>query len=223
MCNDCPSLYQSYGGNRYAHSPSHGDPAEGHWDGEDAAVNVWHFTVPDTGAGTVAALKTALGAFYGAFVSHLSVALDLSKFRLKMYNMSDPEPREPFEDGLFTVIGPTGTAGGAPELAICLSFQGDPASGIPMRRRRGRVYLGPLAINVGGTSEDVPASMVATAAAAGQSLLNSSNASAAYEWIVLSQAGGGLSAVKVTNGWVDNAWDIQRRRGIPATVRTTFS
>jgi hypothetical protein len=27
-------------------------------------------------------------------------------------------------------------------------------------------------------------------------------------------------AREVTNGWVDNAWDTQRRRGIDATART---
>jgi hypothetical protein len=28
---------------------------------------------------------------------------------------------------------------------------------------------------------------------------------------------------EIVGGWVDNAWDIQRRRGYAATSRTTFS
>jgi hypothetical protein len=42
-----------------------------------------------------------------------------------------------------------------------------------------------------------------------------------WTWIVVSEVAG-LNDVIVTNGWVDNAFDIQRRRGVTPTSRSTF-
>jgi hypothetical protein len=51
-------------------------------------------------------------------------------------------------------------------------------------------------------------------------LLDASQAATAWKWAVYSTVN--ATGVEVTNGWVENAWDTQRRRGRIATVRTVF-
>jgi len=71
----------------------------------------------------------------------------------------------------------------------------------------------------------------------GLGLFTASSASAVWKWAVFSPtiAGGwflpdtegppNLPAAysPVQSGWVDNAWDTQRRRGLEATARTVFT
>jgi hypothetical protein len=46
-------------------------------------------------------------------------------------------------------------------------------------------------------------------------------ASASWDWVVYSPTDDAYH--EVANGWVDNAWDTQRRRGYKPTSRTTFT
>lgn len=126
-------------------------------------------------------------------------------------------------------IGGAGTNGYPDEVAICVSFHSAFGADVefggggtrPRARDRGRIYLGPLNRDCGAqhitTKELQVDSQVATdiASSAG-ALLGDPD----YTWCVWTRAGAGLKPV--TAGWVDNAFDTQRRRGQAPSVRTTF-
>jgi len=134
--------------------------------------------------------------------------------------MDDDTPRAPIYDDTFDLgSNPTGDSL-PPEIALCVSFQGARVSGTSQARRRGRVYLGPVRED-DNSSVGVPGSSVINDATAfGNFLLGASIADADYTWSVYSTVDNAL--VTVTNGWVDNAWDVQRRRGLSPTTRVTF-
>ena len=186
---------------------------------EDMVVNTWHFTAVDTAEGTVNAIQTALVAFYEAMDGYKSALQSWETSRIRWYNLEDDEPRVPFEDELSGITAGAGTPT-ARELAICLSFRGEYVSGASAARRRGRIYFGPLVATAIGSTGLVLTAAVTTMATAGGALLTASNAASDWAWIVWSPTSG--AGYPVTEGWVDNAPDIQRRRGTLATVRTTF-
>lgn len=107
------------------------------------------------------------------------------------------------------------------EVSCCASFMGTPDSGYPIARQRGRIYL-PTLLNqvlvVAGarttvgltTRQDIAASMKRLAL----------EETAGIDWVVWSHTG--LQAFPVTRGWVDDAFDSQRRRGPEASARTPW-
>jgi len=152
---------------------------------------------------------------------------------IKQYDITgllhaDDDHGSPVAEGTFAL----GAAGGTaiqlpPELAICLSFHADQTGFAeetgttrPRARRRGRVYLGPFMVNAisrESNEEFVASSSVRAAIAAAATRLRDD---ANTIWAVWSRAN--ASSSPVTGGFVDNAWDVQRRRGVRATARTTF-
>ena len=190
-------------------------------DTEDVVVNVWGFDM-DPDEGTANSVANALSAFYATIKANLSPLQAWSTGTIKMYNLEEPEPREPFKEALFAPSGTVGTNSQAAEVCCCVSFQGDPVSGFPMRRRRGRIYIGPLAGNAINTSTGLlNSTLVAQAVTASQALEAASTSAASWTWGVISETPS-LNFVRITNGWVDNAPDIQRRRGIDASLRTEW-
>jgi len=82
------------------------------------------------------------------------------------------------------------------------------------------VYL-PFFGETGNDTDGRPTpAMVTALAAAGGALLTASTAAATWAWLTYSTVAPGYT--QVVNGWVDNEWDTQRRRGRAATSRTTF-
>lgn len=150
----------------------------------------------------------------------LGSSLALSGHEAKFYRMSDPEPRSPVYESQFGLLT-TGTTQMATEVAVCLSFQGSKVSGLPQARRRGRIYFGPLANTAAGSDGRLTNANALLFADAGQSFLDSSVANANWDWAVYSPTNG--TAIDVVDGWVDNEFDTQRRRGRIATQRWTFS
>lgn len=185
----------------------------------DAVVNTWHF-VCEIGGSALTDAITALDDFYGDVASMLSYNCSFAGATYTAYDMSDPEPRAPVAIVEATDYT-TGSTGAVPELALCLSFQGNRISGTPQARRRGRIYLGPLAdITNTSTSPVVATAKVNQLKDAGAALLLASNTATDWAWVVYSVADN--DTVTVGSGWVDNAFDIQRRRGLEATYRVTF-
>jgi hypothetical protein len=135
---------------------------------------------------------------------------------IKLYHRGDPEPREPVEYSFdITVTGDPLPS----EVALCLSYFG---AGRNIVGQRGRIYLGPLDTSAvttatGSSARPVP-SLVDTLAAAGADLASSSEPGA--NWVVYSPTDGVVYTID--GGWVDNAFDTQRRRGAVPTARTTF-
>lgn len=139
--------------------------------------------------------------------------------RLQIYDLSDPLPRAPIAEREITIGGPGGGNKLPAEVALTCSFQGDRLSGESQSRRRGRIFLGPL--NVTGTDMTIPGStMIESINMQFNELCDAAAASVMWEWVVYSPTGDTTAVVK--NGWVDNAWDTQRRRGPRATTRTSW-
>lgn len=187
---------------------------------EDACVNTFHFFADDTSEGTVGSIQTALVAFYEALDAYKSNLMQWTTARVKWYDLEDPEPRVPFENEVLG-LSATGGSGSLPrELAVCVSFAADYVSGSSAARRRGRIYFGPLASAAAGSDGRIVGALVTAAVTAASGLYTTSALASEWSWGVYSPTAGAL--YQVTNGWVDNEFDIQRRRGTRPTVRTVW-
>jgi hypothetical protein len=194
----------------------------------DAVTNTLYFNGIDTTSTTLAAIAGGLDGAYLNMRGYLSNKLNLALAVYKFYDMSQPEPRPPLAQTPMVLSGGTAsTSSLPPELAIVVSFKGAPFAGVPPSRQRGRVYLGPLGhlgvIDTAGYPENMAATVQSAAVGFGDSLLSASDASPNYTWVVRSTVGATPGVWPVVAGWVDNAFDIQRRRGVTSTVRQTFS
>lgn len=165
---------------------------------------------------TVADIK----AFYDALRSScLTGDIAQNGHEMKFYALPGTEPNYPYAERTWNFTSaPSGT--GLPrEVAIGLSFQGSRAAGFPQARRRGRIYIGPILANVNVSGR--PSSTTRTAIAdAAEALRTALNTDPNHYWAVWSTVD--QEAVEVQNGWVDDAFDTQRRRGVEATSRTLW-
>jgi len=120
-------------------------------------------------------------------------------------------------------------ASGSPlpeEVSAVLSFKADTAgllevsgSTRPKARRRGRLYLGPLnsgTIGTAGAGVFLALAFQGTILGAASNFLDQ-----VPEWSVWSRKDAAVHPV--VDGWLDNAFDTQRRRGVRANGRTTWS
>jgi hypothetical protein len=108
-----------------------------------------------------------------------------------------------------------------PEVAICLSYQAAKISGVPQARRRGRVFIGPLNTSAMGT-DGRPATAFINALVGAADALKDPAGAPDWDWSTWSSFDPTVSTV-IDNGWVDNEFDTQRRRGRKYTTRTTFT
>lgn len=188
----------------------------------DDIINVFHFTTVDatTPAAGAAAAVVMLKNFYAGIGSFWSSSLTNVDGTIKVYDLADAVPRAPIlEDQALDIT--TGANTLPREVCLTMSFQGVKASGIPQARRRGRVYLGPWVSTAADTGSGRPGvGLLGAVQAAGAALLAASEASAAVRWVVYSPTSGDVAIVD--NGWVDNEWDTQRRRGFQSTARSVF-
>lgn len=199
---------------------------------EDVAVNTFHFEAVDTGETVLGEILGRLAEFYNVTVAGigdklttiLSGELAITGTRLKIYDLSDPEPRPPIFDESLGISGtPTSTTNLPAEVALCTSYAASPEAGTVAARRRGRIYLGPFCATASGTAHGTnparPSTGVITGVVAATKRLCGENSSG-IKWVVYSRAND--DAVEVRRGWVDNAFDTQRRRGTAASSRTTW-
>lgn len=186
---------------------------------EDRPVNTFHFS-GDATVGVYGDIADALGDFYESLRSRMPSYINATGGRIKMYNMSDPEPRVPvFDEAMVLAGGGTGSSLPA-EVALCLSFQALRISGTDQSHRRGRIFWGPLNTSQVDTAGRPSTSTVTALKNAGQVLWGASEASSTFKWCVFSPTITTLA--NVHDGWVDNAFDTQRRRGLVPTARETF-
>ena len=203
---------------------------------KDTTVNTLHFSTADLLPATLDSITEAIKDLYNGSTAggvRLSQWYGASVTRvgnvIKYVNLDDPPPRAPLRIDPWT-LSDSATSSLPHEVAMVLSFQADAVSGTIQARRRGRIYIGPLseaANQVGNPNSGLMLSM----AQAGQRLAAASEAAAFWNWIVLSEANPGTPTRPayprtfsvVTNGWVDNAFDTQRRRGFTATSRTIWT
>lgn len=176
---------------------------------EDVFINTLHYNVniPDTLGGTMddiaAAYTSILLPIMPTYVSGLTI---------KSYPPG-PNPGGPEEVREYA-FEPTG-AGSPAEVALCLSYAtvDDPESSTP--RRRGRIYLGPIA--GGSIGQERPSSALrAIALNLGEGLASAGNAGNTT-WLHYSRRDNVYT--KIESIWCDDTWDTQRRRGKAPTLR----
>lgn len=208
---------------------------------EDVTVTTLHFMTASSPPDTTEldTLDTEIPAIWntssgvagnnlGGYLSNL-VSRVASACTIDYYDLADAEPRIPLRTTTWT-MGAADEAASAPtEIALCLSFQGDPESGVNQARRRNRIFLGPWNISVLASTGRPSTALRASVAAAGNFLHDTLNVIASdVLWITrsptLEAINGPISPYStVTNGWCDDEWDVLRSRGRRATARDTFS
>jgi len=202
---------------------------------KDSMVNVFHFNwiaagPPDESNWT--ALDLQVRGFYNQTftpslfpLSHfMSDDLVGQTETVKIYALSyvpGPPARIVAGSPVYETTGLTGdTFGGDDtlpyEVAFCLSYHALPIPGIPNGRFRGRIFLGPLALNCLGASGR-PAPELGSACLNGAQGLNSGANALGWQWCIYSPTQSVVEAVPWGNGMmsfsIDDAWDTQRRRG----------
>lgn len=199
----------------------------------DNAMNTWHFGTnevdPEDALGEI---QTRLLAFYTTAMPDASPCLTGFADGL-FYNLASPPPRIPIGSFSASFITPTGQP--MPnECSVVLSYRAAPVSGIPPARLRGRIYLGPfntdtVANSTGGAVVD--SATLSGIVSAAETLAGANDSTAT--WVIFSPTTAGpppwstseLEAAchEVIDGFVDNAWDTQRRRGIAPTTRVDWA
>jgi hypothetical protein len=146
-----------------------------------------------------------LGIFAGP--GNLSLVLANADTEVRIYDMADaiPRPVKAQRTKSFVPSGPSGPR----EVACCLSYY----SGRNLPSQRGRIYVGPF------TQSEMamrpPAGLRTEVKDLGTYLSELGGVN--VDWVQYSQK---LNrALKVSNTWVDDEWDTQRRRGLKASTR----
>jgi hypothetical protein len=195
---------------------------------EDRVINTFHFS-PGSDALAIATkliefYNTGLGTFNPvAYWISPYVSRTANKCEIRVYDLADPKPRPPSVHQ-FT-LGAANSAQLLPrELSVCLSYYSERN----IRRQRGRIYIGPLSVNamenrVG--DQGVVVALRDSLAGAGSRL---AQATPGADWVVYSEleassVGPEYAGRSVSHGWVDNAFDIQRRRGVDPSVRSEWA
>jgi len=157
---------------------------------------------------------TAVHDFYNG------IAADLGKqvgfIDIKTYDLGETPPRTPQ-----TLTGLSTASSGASlpsEVAACMSYY---SGVVPRPRKRGRIFLGPLKTSVVDTTPAVPRVATAFATNVISTIGTTLAATTIVTWGLLSPTDGAIYAIDA--GYIDNAFDIQRRRGEDPSAKTTFT
>jgi hypothetical protein len=155
---------------------------------------------------------------YGAFTIYKN-----RKITVEVYDMADAKPRPQKATSIYTPSGATiwdpNTTEGFPQIAVCLSYYVDRN----IRGQRGRLYLGPFTAPTGNAYTPpaylVPGAFRTNLITLGHALFDVGGANVDHVlWSEKHQA----SVGKLTDYWVDDSWDVQRRRKVKSTSRTTL-
>lgn len=198
---------------------------------EDRIVNTFHFHhATRTYEDLESEASTAVFAFYSALgtaPNAQTVALESyypawiqSGWETRSYDLTVP-PKQRVPVIRPRVIFSFGSQPALPEeVAVVATFYGSPPV---TRRRRGRLYFGPLRNSASnnpvsnGVRTQVVPELIANLTKACQSLLIN-----CPSWCVRSTLPS-ENFVPIIGGYVDDAFDIQRRRGPDPTARTVWN
>lgn len=166
------------------------------------------FTGPDYD-GLAQDLATAVQAWHGGTTETI----------VKLYDIEDPPPSPPKALKKAGSPGAVGSSLVPRDVALCLSF----FSGSNTPRRRGRLYLPATWVMKHTGGSGVGPQPTTSEQNAGKDLAQSfaSLGGLNVDWIVYSQADN--AGRTVSNAYVDNEWDTQRRRGLKATSRVAWT
>lgn len=196
----------------------------------DAIVNTFHFVAGATlSAADLTALTGRVIDFYtaaapgnaSALANRMSPLLAATGHAVKVYDLTMPTPRPPVKTQGFSMV--LNASGEMPaELAIAVSYRAALVAGTTAARRRGRIFVGPwrtseLGSVVAGDLRVASGTVTALLNAAKQ--LRTVSAAAGTPWCVFSRSD--LTFADISRVSVDDAWDIQRRRGATPTTRSS--
>src|SRR4029453_7178488 len=188
-------------------------------DPSDVFVNVWYLndSINNSLATLADAAQPRFFDFYQALSGYYSSFCTGGE--LRFYNMADPPPRIPEIRPLGWAGGVVPTPGNLPEeVAVALTYHTVPPI---TRRRRGRLYLGPLSGQVIDSSDGAATRINDTFTnAVAQRAVAFMNDTRGGQWFIYSKADN-IGRV-VTGGFVDEAFDTQRRRGPDAISRVVW-
>lgn len=210
----------------------------------DSVVNTFHYMIAGSGDRVTLAtdFNAQLTAFYTAWTTVMgSPNYNWEGLTSKHYDFLDPQPRLPFYETTVGAEAADASANEWPaEIALCLSMEGERESGVNMRRRRGRVYCGPLAFGAFDLPRATSTLTDTIADAANAAFFDAGNTTSLAVYSRATHHGvpvGGdiadyedeipdnlpASFTPVVRIWTDNAWDTQRRRGLAPTYRKTYN
>lgn len=212
----------------------------------DEVENTFFFAAVGSGVAAYGdTLAAAIESFYNGVSTGtplhdwMNISLDRSSLaHIRFYDMlpilaGGTSTGPPLQDHTFT-LGAAGDASLMPdEVAAVLSFHGE-LTGVPEHdgatrpraRRRGRVYIGPLTSNnpeVIATTSGLPrigSTLLLSLEEAGLRLSGTLADDAVMNWAVYSRVDN--TFYPVVGGFVDNAFDTQRRRQLDASTRTAW-
>lgn len=195
----------------------------------DAMTNTLHFIdfVPQPLADLADDVTPIIEDLYEAIYVGSGVSASYyawTNTRVKWYDLAQPTPRVPYELPMPINVSPTATTIPA-EVAAVASFQANREPGVPQARRRGRIYLGGLnsvwmVASSAGAAPRLDPGMLTRCATAFEAFRDAVALTSA-RWAVWSPTD--QAASLVTNGWMENDPDTQRRRGAKASIRTSWS
>jgi hypothetical protein len=209
---------------------------------KDAVQNSFCFRTADNLSANRNAVATLLDAFYrtlpatavkkvGEYLSDTisRTAIPTVVFYDITAHLSGSSHGSPVDTIPFAGVLPAASGSALPsECSVCLSFQHVYGSDVefapgarPRARDRGRIYLGPLlqlAMDQDVTTRrpKVTATCMLDIGKAASVLSGSADPT----WCVWSRTN--ATALSVDQGWVDDAFDTQRRRGEAAAVRSAW-
>lgn len=199
----------------------------------DSITNTWHARSHSIDpADDAEAFFEGLSDFYGTIDGIFSTSIS-GVLNFKCYDLEQPTPRVP----IFTdsgTITPSTNALLPNEVACVLSYSAPSEPGISPSSKRGRIYLGPLDSSVldDGTGDARITTGVTTLIGGAANDLVNEGGILSFQWAVFSPtlAAGSITPTAidnataiVTNGFVDNAFDIVRSRGTAASVRSLWT
>lgn len=181
----------------------------------DLHVNTLHIERSDWGQGVNDQMADNFASLYDdLYTLGLMSGYDLSLGELKTYQRPTVAPDYPIATSAITGLSAGRAFNMPPELAVCVSYMNDTAASTPRGRRRGRIYLGGATSDYNSADGRIAASKVTATLNAFTSFVTLCN-NTVGELHIWSQAAG--ASFLVQRVWVDNEWDIQRRRGRKAT------
>lgn len=176
---------------------------------QDAIAEFWNSTAPTNLA--------TMGSYVPAVISNT--------IQTSYVDWEDPDNISvPYDS--FTLSGTRATTTLPSEVASCLTFKCDPYDSLPRQSLYNRIYLGPLgtvALN-GLTSQARPhPGFMADALLAYEAFADVLDVFGVDNCRHAVYSPKNDSSALVTSVWMDNAFDIQRRRGVEATAKVTFT
>ena len=187
---------------------------------ENYVTNTLSFDFTNSGANIDAATLNIKDFYDDINVAVFPSTMSQTGHIIKWYLHGGPRPNYPQKETGFSLATAPSSDPMPSEVALVASFQGIRIPGQDQRRKQGRIYLGQVKESANTSGGRVSGSVAATVAQAMEDFKSAVDTDTDGTWTVYSAAN--ATSVEVDNGWVDDTWDTQRRRGLQVTARTLW-